>query len=223
MLRKFVLAAAMVGLTATTAVAQRAPLQFSVGPRFGLITYDDDTGIDDAAMLGLDAIFHLNENVGFGITLDVARPSTDGSFFPSEMSFGDTTFVFGVAQPITVVQFAAMVELTTGGRFAPFINGSLGGYRITTDPQVGGNRNFTELGLGFGGGVEFITSGATSIRLEVRDMIFTNFDRSILNPVRNTFQPTRFPDVLPAKTPFDGTAHNIHLALAFSFTPGGGQ
>ncbi len=229
MLRKLVLGVAALALTTGPLAAQG----FRVGPRLGFITYDDDTGLESGALIGLDGMYRLSPNLGIGFMLDVSRPSTDSSFFPAEMSFGDTTFIFGVKQPLTVVRAAVAGEFRLGGNLSPFISGSIGAYRISLDPQAArGPITFTELGLSIGGGLEFSTSDQTSVRLEIHDFVFTNFDRSRLDVTRRTgtvstrtttqgFNPVRFPDVLPALEPFDGTAHNISFAVAFSFTPGG--
>lgn len=37
------------------------------------------------------------------------------------------------------------------------------------------------------------------------------------------FRPTRFPDVVPYQAEYNGTAHNIYAAIAFTFTPGGNR
>lgn len=212
----------MVALVSGPASAQVQSGSFRIGPRFGYIKYDDDTAIREAAMLGLDAMFNINSNIAIGFLLDVARPQTEGEFFPSELTFGDTTQVMGASQPITVLQYMGVLELNTGGKFSLFANGAVGGYRLSLDPQVnGGLEDFAELAFAVGGGIALSTSGATMVRLEVKDFIHTDFDREVLNPVADVFQPRRFPDVLPTPAPFLGTAHNIHVGLSFSFTPGG--
>ena len=225
MFRKIVFAAALVGVT--TPAAGQELRQFQIGPRIGFINYDSESGLDDAAMLGLDAMFSFTRNIGIGFRLDVARPETDPKFFPAEMTFGDTTLIFAVTQPVTVLQYGAKVELTTGGSLALFAIGGVGGYRITLDPQVArGQRDITDVGWDIGGGVSFQTIGGTRIRLEIHDFIFQDFRRADLDPVRPTFQgfpSQRFPDLVPPQPAFEGTAHNIHIAVAFAFTPGGGQ
>lgn len=225
MFRRIVVAAALVGVT--TPAAGQELRQFQIGPRVGLITYDTDTGLKDAAMLGLDAVFNFTRNIGIGFRFDIARPETDGKFFPAEMTFGDTTLIFAVTQPVTVLQYGGKVELTTGGSLALFASGGVGGYRITLDPQVArGQRDVTNLGWSIGGGVSFQTTSGTRVRLEIHDFIFQDYRRADLDPVQPTFQgfpSQRFPDVVPPQSPFEGTAHNIHFAVAFAFTPGGGQ
>jgi opacity protein-like surface antigen len=224
MFRNLMLTVVVTGLLAGPAVAQTTGGQFHVGPRIGYIKYANKTGIKDAALFGLDALYYVSPNLGVGFALDVARPNTDGNFFPAEMSFGDTTFIYAVSQPLTILQFALQAEATTGGRLAPFLGASIGGYRVSLDPQVAaGQSNFTELGFSFGGGIAFAVGEATSVRLEARDYVFTKFNRDNIYPVDSRFRPTRFPDVLPEPAPFDGTAHNIHVGLAFTFTPGGSR
>lgn len=223
MFRQLVLGAAVAAFAAPAA-AQTATGQFSVGPRLGYVRYESATGLKNTAVLGLDAVYHVSRNLAVGFTLDVARPSTDSSFFPAEMSFGDTTFVFAVSQPVTVLNYQLQGKFTTGGSFAPFLVASIGGYQVTSDPQVAaGETNFRELGFSFGGGIDLSTGSATAFRLEIRDFVWSDFDRDFLYPVQDRFKPTRFPDVLPTPDPFTGTAHNIVASLAFSFTPGGSR
>jgi hypothetical protein len=222
MLRQLVLGATLAATAALPAAAQGG--RVTVGPRLGYIKYQSKTGMKSSGMLGLDGVYHLTRNFGVGFMLDVARPETDGAFFPAELSFGDTTFVFQVSQPLTVVQYAAQFLATTGGRFAPFVSGSVGGYRVTLDPQISaGNESFSKLGFSIGGGIDLQIGQSGGVRLEARDFIFTKFDRARLNPVREANQPARFPEVIPTPAPFEGSAHNLMVALGFTFTPGGSR
>lgn len=222
MLRQLVLGVTLATTAALPAAAQAG--RFTVGPRLGYIKYQSKSGIEGAGMLGLDGVFHITRNFGVGFMMDVARPQTDGEFFPSELSFGDTTFVFAVSQPLTIAQYGVQLFATTGGSFAPFLSGSVGGYRVSLDPQVaGGNEDFANLGFSVGGGLDIRIGETTGIRLEARDFVFTNFERERLYPVREAERPARFPDVLPVPEPFEGSVHNLHFALGFTFTPGGSR
>ena len=219
MLQKTFVCVALLGAVAAPATAQR---QFHVGPRLGYTQFAAETAIESSPMLGMDAMYALSSNLAIGVRFDFARPVTDGNFFPAEMVFGDTTMVFGVSQPLTIFNYGAQLEFSTGGSFAPFLSGGVGNYRISLDPQVArGNVSHTDLAFTVGGGLAIQTSAGTSIRLSVQDLIFNNFDRARLNPVDLRFAPVLFPDAVPPQTPFEGVAHNIHVALAFSFTPGG--
>jgi hypothetical protein len=217
--RKILVGMIALGAFAAPAAAQR---QFRVGPRAGYTRFADKTGIESSAMVGLDAMYSPFNNVSIGVRFDFARPITDGRFFPAEMTFGDTTMLFTVSQPITIVHYAVAAEYTLGGRLSPFLNGAVGGYRVSLDPQAANAASsFNELLFAVGGGVGFRVSGSTSVRLSVTDLIYNNFDRANLNPVDPRFAPTRFPDAIAPEDPFTGAAHNIHVALAFSFAPGG--
>ena len=219
MLRKIFVGVALLGAAAAPATAQR---QFHIGPRLGYTQYAAETGIEASPMLGMDAMLSLSSNLSLGFRFDFARPVTDGTFFPAEMTFGDTTMLFAVSQPLTIVNYAVTAEFSTGGSFAPFLNGGVGKYRISQDPQVArGLAVLDDIALMVGGGLEIQTSAGTSVRLSVQDIIYNNFNRAGLNPVDARFAPIRFPDAIPPQAPFHGVAHNIHVALAFSFTPGG--
>jgi hypothetical protein len=216
------------GLTAVAVAVVPAAAQggrtFQMGPRLGYTKYAEKTGIESAAMLGLDGLFSITQNLGLGFRLDVARPQTDGTFFPTEMTFRDTTMLFAVKQPLTILQYHAKAEWSMGSTLGFFVNGSVGGYRITLDPQTArGHRNFSNLGFGVGGGIALAAGGGGKIRLEVTDFIWRDFNREDLNVTDPRFVPVLFPEVIPARAPFHGAPHNLHFSLAFSFAPGGAQ
>ena len=222
MLRKLVLGVAALALTAGTAAAQAGGGQFRVDPRVGYTMYKDATGLRPGVNFGINAVFFATNNIGVGVLLDYARPQTDSSYFPAELSFGDTTFVYAVQQPVTITQFHLMGEFRFGNRLQPFLSASAGGYRINLDAQAAaGVVDFTQWGASVGGGVSFQASEFAGVRLEVRDFMFFSYDRDNLNVTRNRFTPARYPNVLPQQAPFSGSAHNIQFALAFTFTPGG--
>jgi hypothetical protein len=208
---------------ATVPVAAQEAHQFQIGPRLGMVKYNTNTGIKStSALIGLDGLFSVTPNLGLGFRLDLSRPLTDGTFFPAEMTFRDTTELFAVSQPLTIVQYSAKAEFGTGGSMSFFVNGSVGGYRITLDPQVAnGLKNVQHLGFGFGGGLAIQASSTSHLRLEVADAMWTKFDRADLNPVGAAFAPAQFPEAIPAKAPFSGSVSNLQFSLAFWFTPGG--
>lgn len=220
MFRRLVVGLGIAALAGGPLAAQ----DFEIGPRLGYVKWKEVTGLENAAMLGLDATYRLFRHVGLGVRLDVARPGTDAQYFASEQSFGDSTLIFAVSQPITVLQYGVQGLFETGGTLGAFIKGGVGGYTLTLDPQAArGRSTLTELGLSFGGGIRFRTGGGTSVSLEVQDLVYTNFSREALNPVEPRFRPVRFPDVVPLQPEFEGTAHNIYAAISFLFTPGGAR
>ncbi len=220
MYRRLVVAIGLAALVAGPLAAQ----DFEIGPRLGYVKWKDATGIKGAAMLGVDAIYRLNSHLGVGVRFDVARPGTDGKYFPAQMSFNDTTMIFAVSQPLTVIQYGAQAVVETGGAFSLFAKGGAGARTIILDPQAAHGRvNVSDWAFQAGGGISLRAGSGTSVKLEVQDLIYTNFRRADLSPVEPRFEPTRFPDVVPYQPAFDGTAHNIYAAISFIFTPGGGR
>jgi hypothetical protein len=201
-----------------------AAQDFEIGPRLGYVKFKEATGLEAAAMLGLDAFYRLGSKLGVGVRLDVARPATDEQYFAAEQSFGDTTLIFAVTQPVTILQYGVQARFETGGSLGLFAKGGAGGYTITLDPQSARGRvNVSDWHFAFGGGVRLRTGSGTSVMLEVQDIIYNDFHRDDLNPVEPRFRPRRFPDVVPSAAPFEAAAHNIYAALSFMFTPGGAQ
>jgi len=210
------------GLGTALLAGPLAAQQFEIGPRLGYVKFQEETGLENAGMLGVDTRYKLGSHLALGFRLDVSMPSTDGQYFSAEMAFGDTTLIMQVQQPITLVQYMATAEFETGGSFSLFANGGAGGYSVRLDPQASyGVNSVTEWGFAAGAGLRIRTGGGTSVRLEIQDLIYTNFNRNSLNPVEPRFAPVRFPDVVPTQPAFDGTAHNIYGAISFIFTPGG--
>lgn len=210
-------------LCASAAPAAAQSGAFVVGPRGGYITYAAETGIKEGAVLGLDAFYGLTSSIDLGVSLGYARAQTDGSYFPAELTFRDTTMIFAVQQPISAVHVSglARISLPTGS-FRPFLMGGAGLFSVTPDAQTsrGLNRS-SDLMLVVGGGIDLRLGSASGLRFEVRDEIYTQFDRESINPVDPRFRPVRFPDVLPAQPPFNKSAHNLSFSAGFTFTPGG--
>lgn len=241
MFRELVLGAAALAVAGGSAAAQEGSGNFRVGPRVGYTMYQAATGLKPGVNIGVDAVYLATKNLGVGVLLDFARPHTDSSYFPVEMTFGGSssdlntdgeTFIYGVQMPVTIAQYQLLGEFRFGDRFQPFVSGSAGAYTMYLDPQVAdGNTNFTNWAFSAGLGFTFRPSAASSIRLEARDYIFTNYDRASLEVQQLAYdwtiasgsfnQPVRFPEVLPAQEDFSGTAHNWQFALALAFTPGG--
>lgn len=222
MTRKTIVALTILAVGATRGLdAQIVARQFQIGPRAGTIGYDDASGIERGGLLGVDATYFLTPNFGIGFLLDLSRPETDGSFFPAELTIQDTTFVYQVTQPLTIIngQVEGVFALNAG-RLSPFVTAGIGSYRIYLDPQVaGGPRSFTNVSYSIGGGVNLRVGESSGFRVEVRDQVFSKFDRDRLNPVNPRFSPSRYPDLVSPPVAAKSTIHNIALLLAFSFVP----
>jgi hypothetical protein len=211
--------------------AQAGARQFHVGPRAGNIQYEEVSGLKSSGILGFEANYFLTRNLAIGMLIDASRPQTDGKFFPAELSFRDTTMIFEVSMPVTVVnaqvQGVLQYEL---GRIAPFVTGGVGVYKLYLDPQVATlPTTITNLSLSLAGGLNLRTGSSSAVRLEIRDHIYTDFDREQLNPVDpryrlnegrlSTAPPARFPERIPPPPASKSTLHNLTLLVGFSFMP----
>lgn len=220
MFRRLVVGMALAALAAGPAAAQN----FEIGPRLGYVKWKGETGLENSGMLGVDANYMITPLFGVGVRFDLSKPGTSPDYFAAEMSFGDTTLVFSVQQPVTVLNYGVHGLFRIGGTVGFFAKGGAGARTITLDPQAARGRvSVTDWAFNVGAGVRINSGGGTAVQLEVQDLIFPNFARNDLNPVEGRFRPIRFPDVVPYQPDYDGTAHNIYAALSFIFTPGGGQ
>lgn len=216
----------LLGATAVGS-AQVVPHRFQVGPRLALMQFDGVSGIENSALIGIDAAYFFTRNLAIGATVDFARPQTDKRYFPAELSFGDTTFVFQVEMPVTIWQYqVTAVGTLPMGSFSPFVTAGFGQYRLFLDPQAARNPTTVTHGLfSVGGGFTVRLGESSGLRLEIRDFIYRNYDLNELNLVETRFQPRRFPDVAPVpdRTCYDAKCNlnNIQFALGFTFVPGG--
>jgi hypothetical protein len=103
---------------------------------------------------------------------------------------------------------------------APFVSVGAGATRVTLDAQQNdGNAAFTNSHIQFGGGVGFRLGDRTTVKADIRDMVFLNWDRDRLNPVAPNFQNVRIPAVNTTPPEEKSTIHNWRFALGFSFVP----
>ena len=227
MRRYLISAGAAVALCATALQAQ-APNQFSVGAHTGYTQYADGTGLDNAPFFGLDAAYRFANfglgglDVGLGFTFAAARPVTRGDQFPVvAFDFGDTTFLYTVAQRVTMLQYAVQGVLGhTFGRARLYGMGGGGMYTTFLDSrQTLSSESITEpMGL-IGGGLEYAVGRNFGFRAEVRDFVMFQYDRDRLDPTVGYAQDSRIMDVLPPPDPTKSTLHNIQASLVFTYVP----
>ncbi|MDQ6635077.1 MAG: outer membrane beta-barrel protein [Gemmatimonadota bacterium] len=211
---------AAVALVAAAASAQDAPGRFAVMPRGGYLRFDRATSIEPNAALGLDAMYALTRNFSIGTGLTFSRPQTRGEDFIAQISFGDTTFLLKVTQPITIVDANVGAMLRLPGRLTPYLLGAIGQYVMYLDPQVNsGSKKFTHTSGTLGGGFLYHVTDVTGLQLDLRDLIFTKYDRERLRPTQARFANTRFPEDVPTLPASKATVHNLMVSLGFSFTP----
>ena len=227
MLRRSVILVGAFALCGVIGASAQAAGSIRLGPRLGYDTYAKETGIKKGALVGLDATYFATNHIGFGAYVDFSRVNTDGTYFPVEIAFGeDSTGIYAASQPLTVIRYGAqaMAQFSLSSALEPYVLAGIGAYQIQLDPQVErDSKSLTELQYTVGGGIDFTVASGAAIRFDVRDYIFTNFDRENLYPAAQRFRPTRFPEVVPEQEPFSGSTHNLVFALSFQFTPGGAR
>ena len=225
----------LVAAAAQPAAAQPAAAQSGSGrtaiiPRGGFARYDRASSIENSGVLAVDAVYEINGFLGIGPTLTVSRPRTRGEDFLAAFTFGDptkgdTTFIYAVTQPITLVDvgLAARVGRPVGQRFAPYLAGGVGSYTIYLDAQSNGQPSrFSRLSAMIAGGVNVALGSRGGIQLDVRDQILTDFQRGRLRPTDSRFDNVRFGEELPVPPGEKSLVHNLIFSVGFSFRPGAG-
>lgn len=218
-----VLAAGLV--VPVSSAAQAVENRFAVAPRVSYMMFDGSSALDDAPMLGLDALYYVGRSgLAAGVSVDIARPETLGDFFtPIRLDFGPESELRFVGVRTTVVQVGAAGLYRIGGldrRLAPFVGAGLGGHLIYLDnQQQDGADKVTGLNASFGGGFEYRVSEAAGFRLEVKDFVYFDFDREELNVVAESVQDDRFPELHGDPPPPESTIHNWRFSLSFVFVP----
>jgi len=111
------------------------------------------------------------------------------------------------------------------GRLTPFVTGGAGVYTMFLDPQVNrGATRFGRLSGNVGGGFAMQLSERAGITLDVRDLIFTDYERARLNPTDGRFQNFQFPTEFQTAPAPKSTVHNFMISLGFMYAPRfGGQ
>jgi hypothetical protein len=217
---------AILGLTGREAVAQATAAQpVTIVPRGGYIRYDDATSLKPTGFIGFEVLYRVAPFLSLGPSINIARPTTNGDDFPAAFTYGDTTFLFRAQQPVTMFDagLSAHATLPTFSVLSPYLIGGIGYYTLYLDPQTSGaEKRYGRASYQFGGGADIRFSANTGIRLEVRDLVMSNFDRDRLNPVGERFNGyTRFASAFPERTPSTKGAamHNLMFSIGFTVRP----
>lgn len=195
--------------------------RLQVTPYAGFLRADNSSALKDAAMVGIEAVYYFMPTVGVGLTGNFSRAESDGSYFPAmRWDVGpDTSFLLHVGQDLTIVTYGLIAKANfRAGRLAPYAAGGVIGWTLFLDPQSNDSpQDVGGVGFELGGGVHFTLSERAGIRLDLRDLVFTDFNRDDLNPVDPRFQTDVFlvPDPPAAKS----TIHNIRATIGFTYVP----
>jgi opacity protein-like surface antigen len=224
------------GTSRTTTAGGR----FSVTPVLGYMHWDNasalankkadgqggftKTATTDNLTFGLSADYHVVPALGVGFYFEAARPTTRGDYFPSALfNFGANlpAELSVVSQRVTVLMYGVEGTFRFGvGRLQPYVGAGAGAVTVNADPQQSNaNASFTHPSFQVGGGLGWRTSENTALTLDVRDYVFTSWNREQLNAVDPSFQNTIFPAANGNPPAAKSTLNNIRLALGFTFVP----
>ena len=239
------LLALMVG-TVTTGQAQVVERgNFNVVIGGGAVMHPNHSALVPVSpILSLQGQMHVTENLGLGFALDYTRTSTDDDIFPYgqfQFPFADSTLLVALRQPVSVFQYqlTGMLGIALGDRLYPYVVGGVGGYTVYLDPQQNDKSlRQTDLAFTLGGAMKIGVGGSSSIELSVRDIVWTGFDRDLMNPMTdrtcresgikqfsgNVCPNERFPFLDPELSDSNWseaseTVHNLVFSVAFSFIP----
>lgn len=230
------LASGVLALLAMPALAlgQQAQGSWGVDVIGGMQGYDNASGLKSGAFVGAAALYQVTSRIAVGPSLQYTRNSSDETFFTGVLDFGaDSARVYQVGQTVNTLHytFDGRFDLMPQNELDPYVTGGIGGYTMYLETQANdGHQRFSDLMFQFGGGIRWSISEAAGVSLDVRDVVYTNYDRDVLNPIRpihwNCAEPgnpasgCRFPDAEVATPDAKDTIHNLRFAIGLTFIPG---
>lgn len=205
------------------AAAQVEVGRYQFSASVGVQGWAGSSALESGVVGAFDASYYVTPNIALGFFGQAARPKTDPTFFPLvRLTFGSETELHQPAQRVTNYVFGAQARLSySRGRVAPHALGGLGYYLFTVDAEQNRSDESRDgLALTFGGGASFALSARAGIAVEVRDMVFLDYDRDWFNLADPLFREPRFPD--PGATPpaKESTIHNLRFTVGFTYIPG---
>ena len=226
---------ALAGLLATAAPAaahaQSEPGSWSVAVSAGTQMHAASSSLGTSPMLALEALLQVTPRIAVGPAIQFHRADTDGSFYVAAVDFGpDSTRVYQVGQTLSALHYGASAHFSfmPGGRLDPYAVVGAGGATLYLDAQANdGIRRVTHRMVQGGGGVRYAVTEAAGVRVDVRDVVYMNFDRDVLNPVEERLRNCgtdgvcRFPDAERAHLPDkQDMVHNVRLSIGLTYVPG---
>lgn len=219
--RAAAVALALLALPLAVAHAQVRAGSFQLTPYGALLTPDNSSALKDGVMLGIEAAYYVTTNIAVGVTGNFGRSESDGTYFGAAVfPLGAGLDTVQVDQKVSIATYGAIAKLgISAAQFSPFVAGGIGGYFLFLDPQSNDAPvTISGLGLEVGAGFHLALSDRTGIRADVRDLIFTDYDRDVLNVISPRFQTDLF---LKGQPPGEkSTIHNLRLSFGFSYLPG---
>ena len=211
--------------------AQSEQGAWSVEVSAGTQMYAPSSSLMNSPMLALEALYQLTPRIALGPAIQFHRADTDGSFYVAAIDFGaDSTRIYEVGQTLSALHYGlnAHISVMPGSSLDPYIVVGGGGATLYLDTQANDDfRRVTHQMVLGGAGVRYAVTEAAGIQVDVRDVIYRDFDRDVLNPVQERLRncksdgTCRFPDAertdLPDK---QDMIHNIRLSIGLTYVPG---
>ena len=215
----------------STVHAQSEQGAWSVEVSAGTQMYAVSSSLLSSPMLALEALYQVTPRIAVGPAIQFHRADTDGSFYVAAVDFGaDSTRIYEVGQSLSALHygFNAHVSVMPGGSLDPYVILGAGGATLYLDTQANDNfRRVTHQMVQGGAGVRYVVNESAGIQLDVRDVIYMNFDRDVLNPVAERLRncksdgACRFPEAERTDIPDkQDMIHNIRLSIGLTYIPG---
>lgn len=202
---------------------------FTLMPHVGMLAFSKYSGLEKGPAIGLDARYDLMPRLSLGTSVTLSRANTRGDDFITALRYGDpskgdTTFIFRLQQPVTMLNAsldATIAVPSFSARIEPYLTGGAGLYSFFLDPQAnaGSSRDFSRLSALLGGGLRVRVSQAAGVTLDVRDLVLTNFDRERLAPSDARFRTGIYPEDFPTPPAAKDIVHNLLFSIGFTWTP----
>lgn len=200
----------------------------------GMQGYDSSSGLNSGAFVGVAALYQVTNHIAIGPSLQYTRNSSDETFFTGVLDFGaDSARVYQVGQTINSLHYSldGRFDFLPAQDLDPYVTGGVGGYTMYLETQaIDGHERASDLMFQAGGGIRWNISNGAGIELDVRDVIYTGYNRDVLNPIRpvhwNCTEPgnpssgCRFPDAETQTPDKKDTIHNLRFAIGLTFIPG---
>jgi len=220
--------------TPAGAFGQQIEGNWGVDVVIGAQSYASSSALNTGAFVAAAALYQVSKRFAVGPALQFTRGKSDGAFFTAALDFGaDSARVFQVGQQLNTLHYTldGRFDIMPENNLNPYVMGGVGGYTMYLESNA--NSAFgrlSELMFQVGGGVRWAITEGTGVSFDVRDVVYTNYDRDQLNPIRpehrNCSVPgdassCRFPEAemldVPAK---EETIHNFRFSIGLTFIPG---
>lgn len=229
------LGVAMAGLVlAPTFLTAQTSGRYGITVLAGQSTFADGSALKSTPVAGLEAQFLPTEMFGIGFYIMGARPTTDERYFPmTRMEFNDSVYHYLVSQQVVNLDVGVSGSARAAfGQVEVMGLAGVGRYYFSLDNErIWSPREIPNEDYDSFGGLEYLVGGSIgyhfgesgAIRLQVRDVIYTDFDRNrfdVSEPLlgaRNVPHPHQ--ELLDSEN--KDTIHNIRFNVGFTFFPGG--